>query len=107
MTPGPKGEAEVTFDLRNAGDVPGSEVAQLYTHQEKSALLQPIKSLRAFERVFLEPGETKTIRFRVPAQQLAFYDVTLHDFRIEPGEFDILVGSSSEDLRLRGSLQMK
>jgi beta-glucosidase len=107
LTPALNGEVEVTFDVRNVGDVPGSEVAQLYTHQRKSAVLQPIKSLRAFERVLLQPGETKTIRFRVPAQQLAFYDVKLHDFRIEPGEFDVLVGSSSEDLRLRGSLQIK
>ena len=66
--PGPKGEAEISFDLRNAGDLAGSEVAQLYTHQEKSVTYQPIKSLRAFQRVALQPGETKTLRFRLPIQ---------------------------------------
>jgi len=105
-TPGPKGEAEVSFDLRNTGDLPGSEVAQLYTHQEKSVTYQPLKSLRAFERVALQPGETKTLRFRVPVQQLAFYDVKIHDFAVEAGKFDILVGSSSEDIRLRATLEV-
>ncbi|MFL6452003.1 MAG: glycoside hydrolase family 3 C-terminal domain-containing protein [Bryobacteraceae bacterium] len=105
-TPGPKGEAEVSFDLRNTGDMAGSEVAQLYTHQQKSVTYQPIKSLRAFERISLQPGETKTLRFQLPVQQLAYYDVKLHDFVVEPGKFDILVGSSSEDIRLRGTLDV-
>jgi beta-glucosidase len=104
--PGTKGEAEVSFDLRNAGDLAGSEVAQLYTHQQKSVTYQPIKTLRAFERVTLQPGETKAVRFRVPVQQLAFYDVKAHDFAVEPGKFDVLVGSSSEDIRLRGTLEV-
>jgi beta-glucosidase len=107
LKPGLQGEAEVTFDLRNTGELPGSEVAQIYTHQLKSVVPQPIKSLRAFQRVLLQPGEMKTLRFRVTIQQLAFYDVNVHDFRVEPGQFDVLVGSSSEDIRLRGSLQIR
>ena len=104
--PGPKGEAEVSFDLRNTGDLAGPEVAQLYTHQEKSLTYQPIKTLRAFQRVSLQPGETRTLRFRLPIQQLASYDVKLHDFTVEAGKFDFLVGSSSEDIRLRGTLEV-
>jgi beta-glucosidase len=104
--PGLKVEAEISFDLRNVGDLAGSEVAQLYTHQGKSVTYQPIKSLRAFQRVTLQPGETRTLRFRLPTQQLAYYDVKVHDFAVEPGRFDILVGSSSEDIRLRGKLDV-
>jgi beta-glucosidase len=102
--PGLDGEAEVSFDLRNTGDRAGAEVAQLYTHQRTSSVTQPIRSLRAFQRVTLQPGEMQTLRFRLPARQLAIYDVKEHNFKVEPGAFDILVGSSSEDIRLRGTL---
>ena len=101
---GPSGEAQVTFDLKNSGDRAGSDVAQLYTHQQKSTEPQPIKSLRAFKRITLEPGATQHVEFRVPLKQLAYYDVSKHDFTVEPGSFDILVGSSSDDIRLRGTL---
>jgi len=101
---GSSGEAAVSFDLRNSGDRAGAEVAQLYTHQRQSTYTQPIKSLRAFKRIDLKPGEVQHIEFRLPNSQLALYDVQKHAFTVEPGTFDILVGSSSEDIRLRGSV---
>jgi beta-glucosidase len=101
-----KGQVEVSFDVTNTGDRAGSDVAQLYTHQEHSAVVQPIKSLRAFERVFLQAGESKHVAFKVPASQLAFYDVRTHGFVVEPGAFRVMVGSSSEDIRLRGLLNV-
>jgi beta-glucosidase len=97
----------VTFDLKNSGDRAGTEVAQLYTHQRASSTYQPIKSLRAFERVTLNTGESKTVTLEIPIQRLAFYDVKVHDFRVEPGTFDILIGSSSDDIRLRGETNIK
>jgi beta-glucosidase len=100
----PKGQVDVTFDLINAGDRAGSEVAQLYTHQRTSTVVQPIKSLRAFERVLLQPGETRHLTFTLPVAQLSFYDVKIHGMRVEPGTFDVLIGSSSDDIRLRQSL---
>jgi len=96
-----KGELAVSFDVANVGDRAGSDVAQFYTHQESSSVVQPIKSLRAFERVFLQPGESKRITFKLPASQLAFYDVHSKSFVVEPGTFRLMVGSSSEDIRLR------
>ena len=99
-----KGQVEVTFDLANAGDRAGSEVAQLYTHQRTSSVVQPIKSLRAFERVSLQPGESRHLSFTLPVAQLAFFDVKTHGMRVEPGVFDILIGSSSDDIRLRQPL---
>lgn len=104
QAPALSGEAQISFDLKNSGDRAGSDVAQLYTHQEKSTEYQPIKSLRAFKRVNLQPGETQHIDLSLPIHQLAYYSVTKHDFTVEPGTFDILVGSSSDDIRLRGTL---
>jgi beta-glucosidase len=94
-------QINITFDLTNTGDRAGAEVAQLYTHQERSIVVQPIKSLRAFERVNLQPGETKHVQMTVPTSQLAFFDIRSHKFTVEAGAFDFLVGSSSEDIRLR------
>jgi beta-glucosidase len=97
----------VSFDLKNSGQREGAEVVQLYTHQRASSVYQPIKSLHAFERVNLKPGESKTITLEFPVSRLAFYDVKIHDFRVEPGIVDILVGSSSEDIRLRGEASVR
>ena len=69
-------------------------------------MVQPIESLRAFRRVQLAPGETRHITLDVPVNQLAFYDVTTHAFKVEPGIFDILVGAASDDIRLRAQLNV-
>lgn len=98
------GKVDVSFDLKNAGSRAGSEVAQLYTHQVHSVVLQPFKSLRGFQRVTLQPGESKHVQFTLPASQLAFFDVKTRSFTVEPGTFNVLVGSSSEDIRVRTQL---
>jgi beta-glucosidase len=100
------GEVGVSFDLQNAGNKAGSEVAQLYVHQVKSNVLQPIKSLRGFQRVMLEPGETKHVTIALPASQLSYYDVGTHKFVVAPGKFNIMIGSSSDDIRLRANLEV-
>jgi len=97
----------VSFDIKNSGERSGAEVAQFYTHQRNSSTYQPIKSLRAFQRVVLEAGQSKTITLEIPVKQLAYYDMKIHDFSVEPGIFDVLVGSSSEDIRLRGTTSVK
>jgi len=96
-----KGQVNVGFDIKNTGERAGSEVAQLYTHQQHSEVVQPIKSLRAFERITLQPGEIKHVQFTLPASQLAFWDVHSKSFTVEPGKFDVWIGSSSDDIRLR------
>lgn len=100
------GTVQVAFDITNTGDREGSDVAQLYTHQQHSSVYQPIQSLRAFERVELRPGETKHLQFTLPVSQLAFYDVQAKGFRVEPGTFDLNIGSASDDIRLRTHLQV-
>jgi beta-glucosidase len=100
------GQVEVSFDIKNVGERAGADVVQFYTHQEHSAVVQPIKSLRAFERVTLQPGETKQVHFNMPAKDLAFFDVHARKFIVEPGAFDVLIGSSSDDIRLRSRVEV-
>ncbi len=100
------GQVDISFDLKNTGSRTGSETAQLYTHERTSALVQPFESLRAFRRVTLKPGETSHVRFTIPAFQLAVYDVARHAFTVEPGTFDVSVGSASDDIRLRSAVQI-
>ncbi len=100
------GQVEVSFDVKNIGTRAGSDVAQMYTHQLRSDVVQPLQSLRAFNRVTLEPGETKHLKFLLPASQLAFYDVHTKAFIVDPGAFDVRIGSSSADIRLRSRLEV-
>jgi beta-glucosidase len=100
------GEVEISLDVHNIGTRPGSDVVQLYTHQRRSTVVQPIKSLRAFERIILQPNESKHVHFTLPITQLAFYDVRSKSFTVEPGTFDVLLGSSSDDIRLRSTLSI-
>ncbi|MCU1250179.1 MAG: beta-glucosidase-like glycosyl hydrolase [Edaphobacter sp.] len=100
------GEVDVSFDLQNSGSRGGSEVAQMYVHQVKSNVVQPIKSLRGFQRVTLDPGETKHVTIALPASQLSYYDVVTHKFIVVPGMFNVMVGSSSDDIRLRTDLEI-
>ena len=98
------GQVEISFDLTNTGNRAGAEVAQLYTHQLESRSYQPIRTLRAFRRVALEPSETRRISFTLPASALAWYQGGTTGFAVEPGVFDIGVGPSSDNIRLRGPL---
>ena len=100
------GTVEVSFDLQNTGQRAGSEVAQLYVHQVKSNVVQPIKSLRGFQRISLETGETKHLTMSLPVSHLSYYDVNSHKFIVAPGAFKIMIGSSAEDIRLRTDLEV-
>ncbi len=98
------GQVQLSFDVTNVGDREGADVAQLYSHQVKSVTYQPLKTLRAFKRVSLDPGQSTRVNFSVPVSQLAYYDSRKAKFAVEPGDFDLMVGSSSEDIRLRARL---
>ena len=100
------GEVEVSFDLQNSGSRAGAEVAQMYVHQVKTNVIQPIKSLRGFQRVMLEPGEIKHVTMALPATQLSYYDAGTHKFIVVPGIFNVMIGSSSDDIRLRTDLEI-
>jgi beta-glucosidase len=101
------GSLEVTLDVRNVGDRDGDEVVQLYVRDVEPRHPAPIRALRGFERVHLRKGERKPVRFTlVPARDLAYYDEEKTAFAVEPGEFEVEVGASSRDLRLRGRVRV-
>ncbi len=101
---GEKGDLRIGFDLTNSGQRAGAEVVQLYTHQRKSVTYQPIETLRDFQRVALAPGETKHLSFTLPVSRLAYYQGGKRGFAVEPGQFDVLIGSASDDIRLKAQV---
>jgi beta-glucosidase len=100
------GEVQVSFEIKNSGARAGDEVVQLYVHQQNSSVKVPAKALRGFQRISLQPGETKTVAFTLPAAKLAIWDEATHGFVVEPGAFDILVGASSADIRLKSRVEV-
>jgi beta-glucosidase len=100
------GKVTVSVDVKNTGKVAGDEVVQLYVHDVVASVKRPTKELRGFERITLKPGETKTVTIIVPVEKLSFYDEKTHGFIVEPGMFDIMIGSSSEDIRLQDKIEV-
>ncbi|MEV0177547.1 glycoside hydrolase family 3 C-terminal domain-containing protein [Streptomyces sp. NPDC050803] len=92
--------------VTNTGSRAGDEVVQLYTHQRVSRDKQPLKQLKAFERVSLKPGETKTVRLNLAKKDLAHWDVTRSKWVVESGTYDVMAGASSTDLRARTTWQV-
>ncbi len=90
------GSTRLLVDVTNTGDREGSEVVQMYVRDCVSSVTRPVKELKGFERVFLRPGETKTVSFDITPDLLAFYDIN-KNYTVEPGEFEIKVGNSSRD----------
>jgi beta-glucosidase len=86
----------VAADLKNTGSREGSEVLQMYIRDRVSSVTRPIKELKGFERIHLQPGESRTVAFEITPESLAFYDINMK-FVVEPGEFEIMVGTSSRD----------
>ncbi|PRX43456.1 beta-glucosidase [Prauserella shujinwangii] len=102
-----RGEAEVSVDVTNTGERAGAEVVQLYTHQRTSRDPQPRLRLRAFRRVRVEPGRTRTVRLRLRAADLAHWDVTRDRWVVESAVHDILVGASAADIRGRCTVRVR
>ena len=99
------GAVEISATVRNTGDRAGDEVVQLYVRDTEASLTRPVKELRGFARVTLEPGEGRTITFSLAAEQLAFVDVPGR-WLVEPGEFRLMVGTSSAELPLEATLEV-
>ena len=91
----------VSFDVQNTGTVKGDEVPQLYLHQAVSSIVRPMKQLQDFARISLSPGEKKTVSFTLKPDQMAIWNEKTKRV-IEAGKFEVMVGSSSDDIRLRG-----
>ena len=100
------GELAVSVTLTNSGDLAGSEVAQLYVHAAESEVHRPEQELRAFAKVALAPGETRRVTLTLDEAAFAIYDAGAGNWVLEAGEFEIRVGASSRDLRLRTRLKV-
>ncbi len=100
------GNVTVSVSVTNTGSRAGDEVVQLYTRATQSSVARPAKELRGFERIQLRPGETKRVAFALPAEKLAFWDEKTHHFQVESGIYQLMVGASSGDIRLRGQVEV-
>jgi len=89
------GRITVTADLTNTGSVAGDDVAQLYIHQDGTSILQPVRRLDGFQRITLNPGQTKTVTFTLGPAEIGFYTNTPGQFAVEPGPVDVYVGDNS------------
>jgi beta-glucosidase len=103
----PSGKVTASIDVKNTGAREGDEVVQLYVHQQTSSVKRPAKELRGFRRLALKPGEIAKVTFDLPAEKLAFYDVKTHAFVVEPGVYDIMIGSSSEMIHAKATLLIR
>ncbi|NLL80164.1 MAG: glycosyl hydrolase [Clostridiales bacterium] len=101
------GKLTVRVDVTNSGAVQGKEVVQLYVADRESTPARPVKELKGFEKLELAPGETKTVTFELDKRAFAYYDESLKDWYVESGDFDILIGASSRDIRLKKSVQVE
>ncbi len=100
------GEVTVGVTVKNTGKMAGDEVVQLYIKDAIASLPRPVKELKGFKRVSLASGEAKTVEFTVKVENLAFYNLEMKKV-VEPGMFTVMVGSSSEDIRLEGEFEVK
>ena len=101
------GEVEMKFTVKNTGDLKGDEVAQVYVHCMDASIKVPINQLKRFERISLEANESKTVSVKILAEELAFYDIKTNELKVEPGKWEIQVGSSSKDIKLRKTITIE
>ncbi|MBQ9554747.1 MAG: glycoside hydrolase family 3 C-terminal domain-containing protein [Muribaculaceae bacterium] len=94
---------DATFQVTNTGDRKGDEVVQLYVHQDLASVVQPERQLKAFKRITLEPGETRTVTLHLDYDDFAIVDANMQ-WTVEPGTYHVLIGPSSKDIRLMGRI---
>jgi beta-glucosidase len=95
---------QVSAQVENTGQRAGKEVVQLYVRDVASSLVRPLKELKGFEKISLEPGESQVVRLVLDQRAFAFYDPSQGGWIVEPGEFEILVGASSRDIRAQAKI---
>lgn len=101
------GTVTVTVPVKNIGSRKGEEVVQLYISDLKSSLPRPVKELKGFSKIALNPGEEKTVSFVIDAEKLKFYDDTRQQWIAEPGTFEAVIGASSTDIRGKAAFELK
>ncbi len=97
----------VSFKIKNTGAVDGAEVAEIYVADKESTIYRPVKELRAFKKVFIKAGEEQEVSIELSKRAFAYYNVELGDWHVETGEFDIMVGASSRDIKLNATVNVE
>ncbi len=100
------GRLRVSFNIKNTGGRAGAETAQLYVRDPESTVFRPEKELKGFTKIYLEPGEEKTAVIETDERAFAYYNTNVSDWQTEGGEFEILIGASSRDIRLSGKITL-
>lgn len=95
----------VSFQLKNTGNLVGEEVVQLYLHDKFATVVRPVKELKDFMKIKLQPGETKMVTFIIDKEKLSFYNQNI-EWIAEPGEFELMIGTSSADIRLNNVFEL-
>jgi beta-glucosidase len=103
----PAKPVEVSLRVHNGGSRSGAEIVELYVHDGHSSVDRPAEELKGFRRVDLAPGETKDVQFTLDRSAMVFYSTAKKDWVAEPGQFDVMVGSSSRDIKLKGSFNLE
>jgi len=98
ITEGKTKNIQVSIDITNSGKKAGAEVIQVYVSDLESSVIRPVKELKGFEKIFLQPGESKKVNIFLPEDAFKFYDINTKSWVLEKGEFEILVGNSSENI---------
>jgi beta-glucosidase len=99
------GTITVSCTITNTGKYAGEETVQLYLRDKVASIVRPVEELKDFKKVMLQPGQKKTIQFVIDKEKLSFYDQKLN-WIAEPGEFDLMIGASSADIRLKSSFDL-
>jgi beta-glucosidase len=97
-----KGSVEIT----NTGDQVAQEVVQVYIRDLESSVQRPEQELKDFHKVLLEPGESRRVEIELSSRSFSFWDIQTHNWKLEPGDFEIRVGASSRDIRLSSVLSL-
>ncbi|MDL2205496.1 glycoside hydrolase family 3 C-terminal domain-containing protein [Eubacteriales bacterium OttesenSCG-928-N13] len=97
----------VSVDVKNIGQVAGKEVVQLYVSDKQSTVFRPIRELKGFQKILLAPGESKTVTFVLDKSAFAYWNVQLHDWHVETGEFAIQIGKNSHEMLLEDTVQVQ
>jgi len=107
VTPTSSASATVSIDITNTGDRTGDEVVQIYISDEYASIVRPVKELKGFQRISLKPGEKQRLTFTLDKDAFAFYDENSDKWVVEPGDFTIMAGSSSTDIRISKVVTLK
>jgi beta-glucosidase len=103
---GIESDVKVSVDVKNIGKRQGAEVVQLYINDKISSVVTPVIELKGFKKIWINPGEKISVQFTLIPEDLAFIDTSMKPV-VEPGVFDLMIGSSSKDIRLRASFIKK